>query len=88
MGLIQYYQITCQPVNQAVHIFIIMPIVFCNLVSIKNINIIIIFNVITELFPNELIINQNLQFKLIFMNIESTWQKNVRVFFLKLHCIN
>ena len=27
MGLIQYYQITCQPVNQAICIFIIVPIV-------------------------------------------------------------
>ena len=36
MGLIQYYQITCQPVNQAIIIFIIVPIV-CNLVSIKYI---------------------------------------------------
>ena len=35
MGLIQYYQITCQPVNKAIYIFIIMPILFCNLVSIK-----------------------------------------------------
>ena len=35
MGLIQYYQITCQPVNQAICIFIIVPIVFCNFVSIK-----------------------------------------------------
>ena len=37
MGLIQYYQITWQPVNQAICIFIIMPIVFSNLVSIKYI---------------------------------------------------
>ena len=28
-------QITCQPVNQAICIFITVPIVFCNLVSIK-----------------------------------------------------
>ena len=35
MGLIQYYQITCQSVNQAIYIFIIMTIVFCILVSIK-----------------------------------------------------
>ena len=42
MGLIQYYQITSQPVNQAICIFIIMPIVFCNLVSMKIIIIIII----------------------------------------------
>ena len=41
MGLIQYYQISCQPVNQAICIFIFMPIVFCNLVSIKRICIII-----------------------------------------------
>ena len=34
-GLIQYYQITCQPVNQAICIFITVPIVLCNLVSIK-----------------------------------------------------
>ena len=34
-GLIQYYQITCQPVNQATCIFIIRPIVFGNLISIK-----------------------------------------------------
>ena len=40
MGLIQYYQITCQPVNQAICIFIILPIVFCNHVSIKYIIII------------------------------------------------
>ena len=35
MGMIQYYQITCQPINQAICIFITLPIVFCNLVSIK-----------------------------------------------------
>ena len=36
MGLIQYYHITCKPVNQAIYIFITVPIVFfCNLVSIK-----------------------------------------------------
>ena len=37
MGLIQiYYQITCQPVNQAICIFIIVAInLYCNLVSIK-----------------------------------------------------
>ena len=35
MGLIQYYQITCQHFNQAICIFIIMPIIFSNLVSIK-----------------------------------------------------
>ena len=35
MALIQYYQTTCEPVNQAICIFIIMPIVICNLVSIK-----------------------------------------------------
>ena len=40
-GVIQYYQITCQPVNQAIFIFIIMPIVFCNLVYIKIIIVII-----------------------------------------------
>ena len=28
MGLIQYYQIICQPVNQAICIFIIVPIVY------------------------------------------------------------
>ena len=37
MGLILYYQITCQPVNQAISIFIVVPMVFCNLVSIKYI---------------------------------------------------
>ena len=36
MGLIQYYQITCQPVNKAIFcITIIMPIEFCHLVSKK-----------------------------------------------------
>ena len=40
MSLIQYYQITCQPVNQAFCIFIIVPIVLCNLVSIKCIIIV------------------------------------------------
>ena len=35
MGLIQYYQITSQPVNHNIRIFVIMLIVFCNLVSIK-----------------------------------------------------
>ena len=35
MGFIRYYQITCQPVNQAICSFITVPIVFCNLVSIK-----------------------------------------------------
>ena len=35
------YQITSQPLNQAICIFIIMTIVFCDLVSIK-ISIIII----------------------------------------------
>ena len=35
MGLIQHYQITCKPVNQAICIFIIVPVVFCNHVSIK-----------------------------------------------------
>ena len=35
MGLIQYYQITCKPVNQAICIVFIIPIVFCNLISIK-----------------------------------------------------
>ena len=28
MGLIQYYQITCKPVNQAICIFIAVPIVY------------------------------------------------------------
>ena len=42
MGLIQYYQTTSQPVNQAICIFITVPTVFCNLVAIKCINIIII----------------------------------------------
>ena len=42
MGLIQYYQITCQHVNQAICIFIIMPIVFCNLVSRKCIIVLFI----------------------------------------------
>ena len=41
MGLIQYYQITHQPVNKAICIFIIVPIVFCNLVSIKCIIVLI-----------------------------------------------
>ena len=36
MGLIQYYHITCKPVNQAICIFISEPMVFCNLVSIKK----------------------------------------------------
>ena len=35
LPLIQCYQITSRPVNQAICICIIMPIVFCNLVSIK-----------------------------------------------------
>ena len=33
--MFQYFQITCQPVNQAICIFIIVPTVLCNLVSIK-----------------------------------------------------
>ena len=37
INLIQYHQISCQPVNQAICIFITIPIVFCNLVSIKSI---------------------------------------------------
>ena len=41
MGLIQYYQITCQPVNQAITIFIVVPMVFCNLVSIKCIIVLV-----------------------------------------------
>ena len=42
-GLDSVYQITCQPVNQAICIFITVPIVFfCNLVSIKYIIIIIV----------------------------------------------
>ena len=35
MGLIQYYNITCKPFNQAICIFIFVPIEFSNLVSIK-----------------------------------------------------
>ena len=34
-GLDSIYQITSQPVNHAICIFIIMPIASCNLVSIK-----------------------------------------------------
>ena len=44
MGLIQYYLITCQPVNQAICIFIIVPILFCNLVSIKCIFVLFFFS--------------------------------------------
>ena len=36
MDLIQYYQITFQPVNQPICVFIIMTIVFYNRVSIKS----------------------------------------------------
>ena len=43
MGLIQYYLITWQPVNQASCIFISMPIVFCNLVTIKLIIIVSLY---------------------------------------------
>ena len=35
MGLIKYYQITSRLVNQAICIFISMPIIFCKLVSVK-----------------------------------------------------
>ena len=43
MGLIQNYQTTCQPVNQAIcSYFILGAVESCNLVSIENIIIIII----------------------------------------------
>ena len=42
MGLIQYYQGTCQPVNQAICIFILCQL-YCNLVSIKCI-IVLLYN--------------------------------------------
>ena len=42
MGLIQYHQITYQPVNQAICIFITVQIVFCNLVSIKCIIVLLL----------------------------------------------
>ena len=44
-GLDQCYQITCQPVNRAICIFIIMPIVFCNVVSIKCFIVLLYYNV-------------------------------------------
>ena len=52
MGLIQYYQITCQPVNQAIRIFIIITIVFCNLVSIKCIIVLLFAYIISEYKKN------------------------------------
>ena len=45
MGWFKLNQITSKPVNQVICI-IILPIVFCNLVSIKNIVIIIIIIII------------------------------------------
>ena len=47
MGSIQYYQVTWQPVNQAICIFIIMTIVFCNVVSIKYI-IVLLYHYVTR----------------------------------------
>ena len=59
MGLIQYYQITCQIVNQAICIFIIMPIVFCNLVSIKCIIFIIIIIMSLSVIKNNFRITES-----------------------------
>ena len=55
MGLIQYYQITCQPVNQAICIFIIVPIVFFNLVSIKSFIILLLHHLHANILFNETI---------------------------------
>ena len=50
MGMIKYYQITSQPVNQAICIFIIIEILFCNPVSITIIIIIIIIIKVSDSF--------------------------------------